>query len=65
MIDEIKLDDQVQETLLNNIDQQKEIEKEFLKQIDNSKNLRKDLDFIQKNFYNDIDKYKQIIQNQK
>jgi hypothetical protein len=60
MIDEIKLDNQVEENLQNNINQQKEIEKEFLKQIDASKNLKINMEFIQNNFYNEVDKYKHI-----
>lgn len=65
MIDEIKLDNEILETNQNKSVQQKEIEKEFLNQIDCAKNLKKDLNFIQKNFYNEIDNYRQLIQNQK
>ena len=65
MIDEIKLDNEVLQTIGNKSDHQKEIEKEFLKQIDSAKNLKKDLNFIQTNFYNEIDNYRQQIQNQK
>lgn len=65
MIDEIKLDDQVDENLQNNLEQQKQIEKEFLKQIDASKNLKKNMEFIQNNLYGEVDKYRQLIQKQK
>lgn len=65
MIDEIKLDNEVLETNQSKSDQQKEIEKEFLQQLDSAKNLKNDLNFIQKNFYNEIDNYRQLIQNQK
>ncbi len=54
MIDEIKLDNQVEENLQNNINQQKEIEKEFLKQIDASKNLKINMEFIQNNLEKDL-----------
>ena len=55
----------MQYTLENNVEQQNEIEKEFLKQIDSSKNLKKNIDIIQNNFYNEVDKYKQYFQNPK
>lgn len=65
MIDEIKIDNEILETNQSKSDQQKEVEKEFLKQIDSAKNLQNDLNFIQKNFYNEVDNYRQLIQNQK
>jgi len=55
MIDEINLDNEVLETLQTKSVDQKEIEKEFLKQIDTAKNLKKDLNFMQKNFYNEVE----------
>jgi len=65
MIDEIKIDNEILETNQSKSDQQNEIEMEFLKQIDSAKSLKKDLNFIQKNFYNEIDNYRQQIQNPK
>ncbi len=65
MIDQIKLDNEVLETIQNKSDQKKGIEKEFLKQIDSAKNLKNDLNFIQKNFYNEFDNYRHLIKNQK
>lgn len=65
MIDEIKLDNEVTETLQSKSDHQNELEKEFLKQIDIAKNLKKELNFVEKNFYDKVSNYTLFKQNEK
>lgn len=61
-IDEMLLDNEVQQKMDDNYAQQEEIQKEFLNQISKVKSDMQHMEILQKNFYSEIEKNKNIFE---